>query len=108
VALAYVTFDLNAKGSVLLDFSVRLVGWALRNKSVSNPANIDLYDGADTSGTPVFPVTLAANESVRDLFPDGGVLLLNALYANITLGEVAGCVVYQLPATPVPVLRYGR
>jgi hypothetical protein len=87
---------------------VWLIGWALRNESNSSPANIDIYDGADTSGVPTFPITLAANESVRDLFPQDGVGMLNAVYINVTSGQVGGSVIYQLPSLATPVLRYGR
>jgi hypothetical protein len=107
MGLSYVVFDLNGAGAVLIDKSVWLVGWSLRNKSNSNPANIDLYDGPSAAGIPTFPITLAANESVRDLFPGDGVAMLNAVYANVTLGEVSGSVIYQMPAI-TPVLRYAR
>jgi hypothetical protein len=106
--LRHADFNVNASGKVLVGCSVWLIGWALRNESSSNPANIDIYDGADASGIPTFPITLAANESVRDLFPQDGVEMRNAVYINITSGQVGGSVVYQLPQQTVPVLRFGR
>lgn len=106
--LRHADFNLTTSGKVLVGCSVWLIGWALRNESEDDPANIDIYDGADASGVPTFPITLAANESVRDLFPQDGVNMLNAVYINVTLGQIGGSVIYQLPQQTVPVLRYGR
>lgn len=91
----WVNFDLNGVGSKLLGFSVRLVGWSIRNMSSTTLATLDIYDGADTSGAVVFPITLQSNESSREWFYPGGVLMKNAVYVNVTAQEVKGSLLYR-------------
>lgn len=91
----YVTFDLSGTTKLLCGFSVIVYGWVLKNPSSSVAAAIDLYDTADGTGVPVFPLSLAASESIGDWFGDQGVWLKNALYANVTAGEVKGAVFYR-------------
>lgn len=91
----YRYFDLNGAGLVLLGFSVILFGYALRNVSTSVTAAMDLYDGGDASGSPIFPLTFAASESIGDWFGDQGIWMQNGLYANVTSGEVRGSVFYR-------------
>ena len=91
----YRTFDLNATTLLLLGFSANVFGWSLKNPSSSAAAAIDLYDSADGSGVPVFTLTLAASESVGDWFGPNGVWLKNAVYANVTSGEVKGALFYR-------------
>lgn len=91
----WVNFDLNGVGKMLLGFSVVLLGWGIRNLSSSTLATLDIYDGADTSGVVVFPITLQSNESSREWFYPGGVLFKNAVYVNVTAQEVKGSLLYR-------------
>jgi hypothetical protein len=88
-------FDLNGAGAVQLGFSVVLYGYTLVNPSSSATAALNLYDGGDTTGNPIFPVTFAASESIGDWFGPNGIWLRNGLYANVTSGEVKGAVFYR-------------
>lgn len=91
----HVYFDLNGAGSVVLGMSVVLHGWSIRNVSGTTLAQLDIYDGADTSGGhAIFPINLAANETSREFF-ERGVLLKNGVYVNVTAQEVKGALFYR-------------
>ena len=87
-----VTFDLNAAGAALVSFACIVYGWSMRNASSSTLASLDVYDGTDHSGTSLFPINLAANQSGRDWFGPGGILFKNGLYINVTAQHVTGAV----------------
>lgn len=91
----YRAFDLNGAAMQLLGFSADIFGWALENPSGSVAASIDLYDSADGSGTVVFPIKLATNGVDTRWFGPNGVRFENALYANVTAGEVKGSVFFR-------------
>ena len=91
----WVNFDLNGTGKTVLGFSVKLLGWSIRNLSSTTLATLDIYDGTDTSGAVVFPITLQSNESSREWFWPGGVLLKNSVYVNVTAQEVKGALFYR-------------
>ena len=91
----YAAFDLNATGKVIFGFAVRLLGWSMENQSSSTLAHADIYDGTDTSGTALFAINLAGNQSGRDWFGPGGILFKNGLYLNVTAQEVKGAVFYR-------------
>lgn len=90
----WVNFDLNGTGKLVFDCSVRLYGWALKNVSSSTLASLDIYDGTDTSGVPVFPVNLASNETSREWW-NRGVLMRNGVYVNVTAQEVKGALFFR-------------
>jgi hypothetical protein len=91
----YRAFDLNATTLQLLGFSVNLFGWSVRNPSGSVAAVMDIYDGADGTGVPVFTINLANSASDTKWFGPNGVRLNNALFANVTAGEVKGSLFYR-------------
>lgn len=82
-------FDLTA-GSLELGFSVILLGYAFKNPSSSVTAACDLYDSPDGTGVPIIPLTFAASESIGDNWMPNGILFKNAVYVNVTAGEVRG------------------
>jgi hypothetical protein len=91
----YRTFDLSSAAAQLLGFACDLYGWTLKNPSGSTAAVIDLYDSPDGTGTPVFPLTIPTSATLEAWFGPNGVRLNNALYANVTAGEVKGSVFYR-------------
>lgn len=91
----YLTFDINATHMLLLGFASDFFGWSMSNPSGSVAASIDLYDGADGSGTPFLTVKLATSADDIRWFGPNGIRLNNALYANVTAGEVKGSVFYR-------------
>jgi hypothetical protein len=92
----YVYFDRNGTGGILMGFSIRLMGYCLKNPSGAATAALDFYDGTDTtSAQPLFPITFAASESITDWFGPNGILLYNGIYVNVTSGEVKGSVFYR-------------
>ena len=91
----YLCFDVNATHMILLGFGIKLFGWSVRNPSGSVAAVMDLYDGTDSTGVPVFTINLATAASDSKWFGPNGIQMNNALYANVTAGEVKGSVFYQ-------------
>ena len=91
----YVYLDLNATGRLVFSFAVVLHGWSLANPASGATAAANLYDGTDTTGQPIFPLSFADSESVGDWFGDRGILLKNGLYVNVTSGEVKGAIFYR-------------
>ena len=88
----HIDFDVNATSKVLVNYSVRFFGYALRNMSTSAEARLDLYDGADTTGPSVFPINLGGDETTRDWFGPNGILFKNGVTINVTVGEVKGAI----------------
>jgi hypothetical protein len=91
----YLAFDLNASSRLLLGFAVDLYGWSLKNLSTSTAADIDLYDGTDTSGVAALPVQIPSSSTSTVWFGPNGVRFHNAVFANVTTGEVKGSLFYR-------------
>lgn len=88
-------FDLNGAGLAVITFSVRFLGWSIKNASSTTLASLDIYDGTDTTGKPVFPINLAANETSRENFTGRGIWFKNAVYINVTAQHVTGSIFYR-------------
>lgn len=91
----YRYFDLNGTALLLLGFGVIVYGWSLKNVSTSTAADIDLYDGADSSGVPALPIQIPSSSTDTKWFGPNGVKFNNAVYANVTTGEVKGSLFYR-------------
>lgn len=91
----YRQFDINATSLLLLGFASDIYGWSVSNPSGSVAASMDLYDGADSSGTPVLTIKLATSADDIRWFGPNGVRFSNACFANVTAGEVKGSLFYR-------------
>ena len=91
----YRAFDLSAAAAQLLGYSCDVYGWSLKNLSSSAVATIDIYDSADGTGIPVFPIVIAANGVSAEWFGPNGVRFNNAVYANVTAGEIKGSILFR-------------
>ena len=91
----YVAFNLNATGAAVLGFAAVVLGWSMKNASGTTLAALDIYDGTDHTGTSLFPIQLAANQTGRDWFGPNGILFRNGLYINVTAQQVSGAVFYR-------------
>jgi len=91
----HIEFDLNGTGKAITNFAIILYGWSMYNVSTTTLATVNVYDGTDTSGSIVFPINLAANQSGRDWFGPGGIWFRNGLYLNVTAQEIKGSVFYR-------------
>lgn len=67
-------------------------GFAFREASGTAGAVVNIRDGYDANARLVCPLTLAANESVRDFTTTVGIQLLQGLYVEIASGTVQGTV----------------
>lgn len=82
---------LNGSGAIATG-RTRFAGLALR-ETAGAPAVVRIRDGVDTQGGIVWPVSLAAGESIRDYLPvDSAIKLNNGLYVEIVSGTVEGTV----------------
>lgn len=70
----------------------RLVGYALKETTGIATAELDLLDGTNVDGDLLAPITLAANQSVRDWFGPAGVSFGIGLYAQLVSGSITGTV----------------
>jgi hypothetical protein len=91
----YRYFDLTTSALLLLGFSVDVYGWSLKNPSTSTAADIDLYDTPDGTGVPALPIQIPSSTTDTKWFGPNGVRFHNALYANVTTGEVKGSIFYR-------------
>lgn len=70
---------------------VILFGFAVRETSGMAAATVDLYDGADSTGTRAVPISLNTYESTSEFFGPQGVHFRSGLYV-VTSGAVAGSI----------------
>lgn len=75
-----------------------LTGWAFRESTGGAPAALTIYDGNDTTGALVAPISLATGESTRDYPSMPGIELSQGLYVTVTAGAVDGSL-WVLPGT---------
>jgi hypothetical protein len=68
-----------------------LLGWSVRETTGLATARLIFRDGGNSSDDEIGAVTLAANESTRDLFPFG-ISLVKGLFLDVQAGAVAGTV----------------
>jgi len=87
-----VTFNLNATSGTVVAYACVVFGWSMKNASGTTLATLDVYDGTDHSGTSLFPINLAANQSGRDWFGPNGILFRNGVHINVTAQQVSGAV----------------
>lgn len=72
-----------------------LRGFGIMNTSATNPATVYILGGIDANAPLLVPVTLAANESVRDFFGESGIRTDRGLYVNVISGTVYGSIYSQ-------------
>lgn len=78
----------------LVNVSGVYLGHSLKEATGTAAAAIDLYDGTDTTGILLNPVTLLDNESTRDWYPLPGIVVTSGIWADVTSGEVTGVVYF--------------
>lgn len=83
-------------GATFATGPVRLMGWALKESTGAAAAAFELYDGTDTTAQSLAPVTLVANESIRDWFGTHGIICERGLFINVTAGSVRGTLFVEL------------
>lgn len=96
-------FVLASSGQLITSKAALLYGWGIANTNQASPAQLDIYDGIDTNGPVVFPITLTTGpagasegESDRDYFTMP-VWHRNGIYVKASVGAVKGTVLW-LPA----------
>lgn len=93
-----ISIPATAAGATFATGPVRLMGWALKESTGNAVAAFELYDGADTTGQSLAPVTLTANESIRDWFGATGIICERGLFINVTADSMRGTLFVKLLA----------
>lgn len=75
-----------------LSSHVIVFGYAVEESTGAAIARIVLSEGAPSASFPAIPITLAANESVRDWFGPQGLHFRNGITVTVTAGAVDGSV----------------
>lgn len=71
----------------------QVIGWAIKETTGSVGATFTLWDGVNTEGTVIVPITLSANESTRDRSgPPGIQCVSGGLYLQVISGSISGVV----------------
>lgn len=86
------TIQLPDVSGPLIGTSGCLVFHATEESSGSASAHYRLWDGADTTGSLLVPVSLSADQSTRDMFPSHIVPFKTGLYYELVDGAVEGSV----------------
>ena len=94
IPVRHAQFDLNGASQQMFTTPAILFGFAVANASGSATAELDIYDATGTGGAPLFPITLAANESTREWFGERGLLMHSGIFLNVSSGEVKGSVFF--------------
>ena len=68
----------------------RIAGLALSETTGTAGARINVHDGTSAAGMILAPITLAANESIRDTFSDQGFTFTTGLFVEVVTGSVNG------------------
>lgn len=69
-----------------------VVGLTAIETTGSAPAVFELRDSGDANGTLVAVVSLSAGQSIREKFPDPGVLFKVSVFLNVVSGSIRGSV----------------
>lgn len=88
-----------AVSGLMLGGASLIFGWSFRETTNTNTATVELYDGTGTGGALITSITLAINESTRDLMGGNGLEALGGIYLNVVAGSVKGSV-WAVPADP--------
>lgn len=91
-----VSMPATVAGNTFTMGPVRLMGWSLKETTGAATAAFELYDGNDVTGQSLAPVTLQANESIRDWFGATGIICERGLFINVTSGSVRGTLFMKL------------
>lgn len=92
ITLATVTTSKLVNGG-----QARLMGWCLIETTGSAAASLDMYDGGDSSGQLIGPISLTASQSTRDWLSGEGIRLRRGLFVNVLSGSVRGVFWLRLP-----------
>lgn len=84
-----IALPLTVGSFVVLGGPCRLFGWSLRESTGGAPCRIDLFSGGNNTGILLATVTLLANESNREWFPQFGIEA-NGIAAVVAAGAVTG------------------
>lgn len=90
----HVEWVLASGNKPLLPFGVRLMGWTAAETSGSAACTINIYDGADTSGSIVLPVKLASGQSSTDWYGPNGIVFRNGVTVSMGAGASEGSIFY--------------
>lgn len=65
-------------------------GYSIKESTGSAPAELDIYDGTDTTSTFYIPVTLLDGQSTSDWWGPEGILFRIGVFPHVATGSVVG------------------
>lgn len=71
---------------------VVLMGYSVKESTGTAGAELDIINGADTTGQVVCPITLLAGESTEDWFGPQGLEMATGIIGNIASGSIKGTI----------------
>lgn len=84
---------------LLVSGAVLLRGWAVRESTAGAPARFTIRDQGSTAGNAIVPISLAADQSTRDLLPGSGLLFEQGVFLDTEAGAWTGSVFVTMLAT---------
>lgn len=69
-----------------------VTGWSFKETTGAATAEVWIVNGNNATGVPIAFITLLANQSVRDVLADNGVLCDLGLFVHVVSGSVQGSV----------------
>jgi hypothetical protein len=87
-----IPLDLPGASTQLINGRVLVLGMAVGELTGAAAAKVRFRDGTTVNGGRILPVTLGANETVRDWFGDFGFLYQQGVFFELVSGSVEGCI----------------
>lgn len=69
---------------------IRLFGYSVKESTGAATAELDIYNGADTTGLLAIPIPLAAGQAAEDWFGPQGLHLDVGILGHVASGSVTG------------------
>lgn len=87
------SYPLSGASQALVTAPGRYVGFSIRETTGAATAVVRLWDNASAaSGTSLEEISLAAGESAREYYGDGGIRTTFGVYVQIVSGAIVGSV----------------
>ena len=91
-----VAFPATTGSVVSLGGPCLVMGWGFLETTGAAGAVLEIYDGQDTTGELVVPISLLASESVRDWNAGDGIYCSRGVFVRVVSGTVRGAVWVRL------------
>lgn len=73
----------------------RYRGFSIAETTGSATARVRIFDSTSAAGTVLEEVSLTANQSAREYYPDWSFAVVNGIYVQVVSGSVSGSVRFE-------------